>query len=47
MLKILQAVAVSISTVASLANTVKVNTAHLPSGAIRLNMLTYTVGRGM
>jgi hypothetical protein len=47
MLKLLQAVAVSILAVASLVNTVKVNTAYLPSGAVRVNMLTYTVGMGI
>jgi hypothetical protein len=47
MLKLLQAVAVSILTVASLANTVKVYTPHLASGEIRVNVLTYTVGRSM
>jgi hypothetical protein len=47
MLKLLQAVAVCILTVASLANTVQLKSAHLPSGAVKLNMLIYTVGRGM
>ena len=40
MLKLLQAVAVSVLTVASLDNTVKVNTLHIPSGVMRLNILT-------
>jgi hypothetical protein len=47
MLKLLQAVAVSVLTVTSLVNTVKANTAHIPSGAIQLHMVSYIVGRGM